>query len=409
MNMIKLFIPIIILSLACVNIIGQEYEIISITPEYLVPGKSNNITVVINKNLEAGDSVINAGIMIRDGVGGRIFPETYILSTTCDRVDSIFKVTMDMPDEDIYESGNFCLRTTDIQDSIEYHKPLFIGTYVNSLHSEICLVSTDTENRNVVIWANSGEPEIDSVNIYKETSASNVYEKIGSKAIEELSEFVDLESIQAQNSNRYAITIIDNSGIESEKSLPHKTLHLTSSLGLNGSVNLIWDAYEGFDYSTYYIYRSYNSKNNMVKIAEIPGNLFSFTDLYPPLGQLYYQIAVIKPEGCTSISLKSTEATYASSVSNIVERKSTTAVALGAVESSVSVYPNPVTDKMYISSDNELFISSLTITDMMGRIIQIHNEVNKESGIDISVLNSGSYFVHINTPNKIISRMIIKQ
>lgn len=403
-NMKKSIVPLIIVFMAFFNVIGQEYEIISVDPDFLVPGESNDITVVLNKNLEEGDSVLNAGVWLfyKDGFDIQAY------SSTCERVDSIFNITMELPDGDFEEYGVFYLRLAEQYDSIVYES-MFIGPQIAKIVPEICLVSIDSANRNVIIWENPQEETIDSVYIYKETSIADNFEKIGSQSIEELSEFVDLESINAQNSNRYAISFVDNAGSESVLSEPHKTLHLTSNLGLNWSVNLIWDKYEGFDYSTFYIYRSLNSKDDMVKIAEIAGNLFTFTDLNPPLGFLYYQVAVVKPEPCNSDIQKSEKSTYTSSVSNIVEQSISTGVDLKEIENSVNIFPNPAGDKIFISSQNELLVSSVTILDMMGRIMQIHEEWNNESGIDISDLVPGTYLVQIGTKDKTISKIIIKQ
>ncbi len=98
-------------------------------------------------------------------------------------------------------------------------------------------------------------------------------------------------------------------------------MHLTINSGIGGAWNLIWDGYEGFEYSTYHIYRG-TSENGLMKIAELASNTLSYSDLTPPLGTSYYQLEIINPSSCTSSNLKSSPADFYSSRSNIVSSNS---------------------------------------------------------------------------------------
>jgi len=58
----------------------------------------------------------------------------------------------------------------------------------------------------------------------------------------------------------------------------------------------------------------------------------------------------------------------------------------------VSVYPNPAGDNLYVSTDNDVFISIYDITG------QLKISTSKKQ-IDLSQLSIGSYFVSIRSKN----------
>ncbi|MCL2072992.1 MAG: choice-of-anchor J domain-containing protein [Marinilabiliaceae bacterium] len=74
------------------------------------------------------------------------------------------------------------------------------------------------------------------------------------------------------------------------------------------------------------------------------------------------------------------------------------------VSSTLSVYPNPATDKLYISS--EISINAISLFDATGRIVLVYEKVgNSEFTIDISGLSSGVYFVNIDdTTIKVVKK-----
>lgn len=161
----------------------------------------------------------------------------------------------------------------------------------------ICMVNTDSSNQNVIHWDWDFTGRCDSVIVYKEGVASGNYEEIGVVSSQSEPRFVDIQSIAQQNSSKYKIAALDSCGRLGEMSDYHKTLHLTVNEGINGSYNLIWDSYEGFDYSTFYIYRG-NTDSTLLKIGEIAGGNFTYSDLNPNVGTNYYQIAIDAPIGC---------------------------------------------------------------------------------------------------------------
>jgi PKD repeat protein len=162
---------------------------------------------------------------------------------------------------------------------------------------EICIVGVDSNNNNRLVWERQSNALIDSFYIYREGFMANSYNKIGAIPFTQTSLFVDVNSNPAVQSYRYKIAAVDTCGGVTLLSNYHKTIHLTINAGLNGSWNLIWDGYQGFNFSTYRIYRG-TSTANMVLLTQLPSSSTSYTDLNPPSGTVYYQIEVIKSSGC---------------------------------------------------------------------------------------------------------------
>ena len=77
--------------------------------------------------------------------------------------------------------------------------------------------------------------------------------------------------------------------------------------------------------------------------------------------------------------------------------------------SSVQVYPNPVNDKLYIATEEE--VEDVVVYSITGVIVGQQSTVNGQQTltIDLSDLKSGIYFVKINTGKGNIVKRIIKQ
>ena len=183
---------------------------------------------------------------------------------------------------------------------------------------ELCIVGVDSANHNRLIWERQSNALIDSFYVYKEGFIANQYNQIGAIPFSQTSLFVDTNSNPATQAYRYKIAAVDTCGGVTLLSNFHKTIHLTINAGLNGSWNLIWDGYLGFQFNTYRIYRGPNT-NNMSLLTQLPSSATSYTDLNPPTGTVYYQIEVIKNAGCYP------DTTYAKANTNYNYSRSNTA------------------------------------------------------------------------------------
>jgi hypothetical protein len=68
----------------------------------------------------------------------------------------------------------------------------------------------------------------------------------------------------------------------------------------------------------------------------------------------------------------------------------------------ISVYPNPATDKVFVTSDEE--INEIQIFDVFGNLLLSGNS----RIIRVAGLNSGAYFVKIRTKNNDYLTPLIK-
>ncbi len=72
----------------------------------------------------------------------------------------------------------------------------------------------------------------------------------------------------------------------------------------------------------------------------------------------------------------------------------------------IAIYPNPVSDKLYISSEN-IAIESISIYSLTGK--KVADETNKTNSIDVSTLSKGMYFIEISSASgKSIKKFIKK-
>lgn len=383
----------------------QGVRIQSVVPMNLIPGEDNEIIVTLNKEKGSEDS---AFVSVYAYLNGSLTDVYYPASNDpADGLltwnDSTVKAIIAIPDLSEIEIGIVHVEMINkkywIGYDILYEDTLTIGGSIHSLEPEICMVSVDSSNKNIVVWEPEYPDYVDSIFIYKETAAADEFEIIGKLTIDNPSVFIDEESENAPNSNRYCIAFHDTTGILSKISSPHKTLHLTMNVGLNGAINLIWEKYEGFDYSTFFIYRG-SSKGGMMKIAEIPSNLFTFTDLSPSLFHLFYQVVIEHPSPCDISMQKSSQTIFSSTKSNFVEYTVVSNELLEDSEYTINIYPNPVSDYLTINIQNspvEAF--TIEILDLSGRSVRNYSSINNGSQIELSTLKSGMYILKVNYNN----------
>lgn len=71
-----------------------------------------------------------------------------------------------------------------------------------------------------------------------------------------------------------------------------------------------------------------------------------------------------------------------------------------------SMYPNPTTDVLNISSKNGLIVSEIRITDMTGKVVKVQKDA---STINVSDLASGTYLIDITTKEGKATSKFIKK
>ena len=282
----------------------------------------------------------------------------------------------------------------------------------------IGIVGVTSTNKNRIVWNKPVSTGIASYYIYKETTTSNVFEKIGTVPYDSLSVFVDDQSSPVVKSNKYKLSIFDRNGMESPLSDAHKTMHLSINKGQNTTWNLIWEAYEGFNVSTYNIYRGTNA-NNLNFLDATSGSSTQYSDLSAPTGDVYYQLEVISSilinpskaptsilkskgsENSTGASLES----YNSSRSNIATNTLSAVNELTGENQRINIYPNPVKDQLRIDFEGG---STFEILNFMGQVVY-NGDLIKNTIVQTSNLSSGVYLIKFKTGKTFEYKRLIKE
>ncbi len=262
---------------------------------------------------------------------------------------------------------------------------------------EISLVTVSQETgKNLVVWLKENTDLIDYYTVYRETDAKDVYEELDQVPYSELSVYEDLEADPNIRAWRYKITATDVCGVETEMSAHHKTMHITKNMGMNNSYNLIWDEYEGLDFSSFIVYRKYKvgTKDMMDTITTLPSNVTSYTDENPVKRTTGYCVAIVLPEEINPKTqfMKAESGPFSIALSNIAEAENEEIddpTGLKEVENAVVVYA--IGHTIYVKNAEG---NDITIYDNNGRVI---TNRNGESDMDVSfeVRLDGTYFVKV--------------
>lgn len=269
----------------------------------------------------------------------------------------------------------------------------------------ICLVSVDSStDKNMVIWNQPTGIPVDSFIIYRETNQSGVYSQIGVQSANIYSTFIDTGSYPAVQANRYKLGFRDSCGTIALQSDEQKTIHLSVNQGQNNSWNLIWDAFEGINFSSYNIYRG-TSQSNMTLLTTIASTLYQYSDLTPP-SNVYYAIGIVDTTGCNPSARM--ESNFGSSISNIVNP---TSLGINIVQESndISIYPNPATNILTIHSQLPITNTKLYINDILGNTVYQQNVIANDNSIDVSKWSKGIYILQIKNEKESLEKKLIVQ
>lgn len=265
-----------------------------------------------------------------------------------------------------------------------------VGTVPMQAH-DICIVSVDSSNKNILVWNKPLSSSIASFYIYRETNVTNVYQKIGTVNYNSLSIFVDTGSFPDVQSNKYKISIKDTCGLESDISTYHKTMHLSINQGTGNTWNLIWEAYEGFTVSTYNVYRGTN-KNNLQFIGTSSGSNTQYTDVTAPAGYVFYQVEVLSSNTCNPSK------TYNSSRSNISTNKPVGIEERTTSSDLFSVFPNPSSTSFTLCLNrNNIKESIVNIYNITGALVKTERLIQHKQEINIANLSSGIYVLEVRS------------
>jgi hypothetical protein len=76
----------------------------------------------------------------------------------------------------------------------------------------------------------------------------------------------------------------------------------------------------------------------------------------------------------------------------------------------LTLFPNPVSEKLFVDFQSSYNFQSIKIFDMLGREVKALNPDRIQEGIEVSGMNTGSYLIQFMTQDKqqLTKRFIIK-
>ena len=307
--------------------------------------------------------------------------------------------------EDLFNApvGSYELIVTDSNgcQGVQYSE--LVGVNLNA--AEICMVTVDTATgANVVVWNKEQNLGISEYEVHKETSSLNVFQLLGTVPFDSLSQFVDTASNSSVHSYRYKLRTIDSCGNYSEFLAHHKTIHLVSNVGLNNTVNLVWDDYIGFAYASFYINR-YQPTIGWEVLDSVASNIHSYTDnSFLSLVGLQYDIEAVPIMPCLAEkaqdhnSTRSNRHTIAPPNPSLIDEPTLL---------NARVQPNPSNGLFTIIVEASNWAYS--ILDMNGKLIMNESASEMKSDINIQALEAGIYMLQISVEGHSIYKKIVKQ
>ena len=289
------------------------------------------------------------------------------------------------------QAGDYTVQVTDENNCVAVQT--ITVPPVGFTNPEISLVTVDRlTQHNLVVWEREETDEIHHYNVYRESSHAFQYEKIGEVPYNDISVFEDEQADVKHQSSRYRITAVDYDGNESAMSKEHKTMLLAQNAGLSlKTVNLIWDSYEGIDYTMFKIYRNTYSKG-WTLIDSISSRSFIWIDDNVPDDIIGYNVAIELPREINPKNKwqKAESGPFVIALSNIAEVENGTATD-DIVSNNVKIY-SFAKQIIIENAENQL----VKVCDNTGRELYWKN-ASQVCGqqLHVDIKTSGLYFVMV--------------
>lgn len=269
----------------------------------------------------------------------------------------------------------------------------------------ICLVTVDSlSNSNLIVWEKPISSFVAGFNIYRESSTPGIYQKIAYWPYSSLSMFKDSISDPAIRWAKYKISMTDICGTEGPMSQEHKTIHLSLMNYVSPDPTFIWDAYQGFGISYYYIYRKDSLSAPWVLIDSVLSNvnMYKDTSYVPSTDTTYYRIDVTSPSDCqaTGIGPNPEAINLNSSKSNVYRIQDSTANSVAQHEMTInwSAYPNPNQGEFTLDFRTGLPSPAiLTVTDLLGHVVYTARipAMTRKMPMNLRQMGAGLYSIQV--------------
>jgi len=277
----------------------------------------------------------------------------------------------------------------------------------------LCVVTVDTStNKNMIVWEKPFSTSIAGFKIYRESSQNGIFQFIKYSPYSSQSTLYDSIANPNNRWSKYRISMVDICGKEGPLSPEHKTIHLSIQSATANRTNLIWDAYEGYSFSTYHIFRKKKLHGAWTLIDSVPAYQTTYADTaFPHTGDtIFYHIDVTAPNNCVATLKYPTPnaTTVKGGKSNSSDRISpnATGVEENSSESWLKIYPNPSQGTFTVSSAKEQ-ISFVRIYNMFGELLFEKNVNSNSSELTVPKITSGIYELRVDTKNGIVNKKIV--
>jgi hypothetical protein len=364
-------------------------------------GKATVSIIVNSLEADASDQTISCGNTTQLDVSTN-YTGTGTLTYDWQPKDKLDNSMIKNPIATLTQDTDFTVTVTTPNGAVA-QKSVHVDVSGINYQPELCLVSVDANNKNVLVWSQPEGTAIQDYLIFRESLIqTDFYDLIGSVASGSEPVYTDLSSNALVQSNKYKIAARDNCGFVTSQSIPHKTIHLSINKGQGNSWNLIWESYTGFSVSSYKIYRG-STLENLTLIGSTSGSANSYSDFTANDGDVFYQIEVLTPSPCNS--LKSTA--FSSTKSNIASNNFTISSPALTLEAS-GIFPVPVKDKLYINRDLSC-ISEMVVLSIDGRVELSFKQPFTDGNINVGSLSRGIYLLKISDSEGISVQKFLKE
>ena len=313
--------------------------------------------------------------------------------------------------KDVDHTGEYFVRVVDDNGCEAHSDTVNMQVNVPFADQSICIVTVDQEaGKNLIAWNRIEGVGVTSYNIYKLFGSNFV--PIGNVPIGDITQFIDYSSSPDAIAARYAISVVDTCGNESEYSNYHQTIHLGASEGITpNTVVLDWTDYldEGgiIQPEWYYIFRG-DDPENMLLHDSVSSTFTEWNDLDPGNSR-YYQVGIKPGSPCNPddvIGKKAGSGPFVHSLSNLEDNRLQTGLS-EFNQAGVSIYPNPAVSTIHveITANIELPVT-VSIIDMTGRQWLENRIQGSATELDVSSLNPGIYILEIDSDNPIRKRFL---